>query len=100
LICSTLTELLLKRLKIAGLPGDFINLKRIWFAQRSFYVSIYGENSMLYDPLLETVQGSTLGPVLYAIFISHMFDIKEFHAFSDDSFIPRWNNSSLNKFNT
>jgi hypothetical protein len=29
-----------------------------------------------------------------------MFDIKEFHAFSDDSFIPRWNNSSLNKFNT
>jgi hypothetical protein len=37
------------------------------------------------------VQGSILGPVLYAIFVSQLFDIKEFDAFVDNTYILRWN---------
>ncbi len=40
---------------------------------------------------LGTVQGSILGPVLYAIFVSPIFDIPDMSAFADDTFIPKWN---------
>jgi hypothetical protein len=53
----------------------------------------------LYDLLLGTVQGSILGPVLYAIFVSPMFDLEELSAFADDTFIPM-SNTSLTKLIT
>ncbi len=37
-----------------------------------------------------TVQGSILGPVLYAIFTSTVFDVGKLWAFADDLLIPRW----------
>ena len=43
------TSLLLKRLKIIGLPADVIGLIEIWLEERSFYVSITGETSFLFD---------------------------------------------------
>ena len=57
---------------------------------RSFYVTINGTNSTLYDVLLGTVQGSVLGPVLYALFIAPSFDLEEMSAFADDNFTIRW----------
>jgi retron-type reverse transcriptase len=83
-------NLLLKRLKVIGLPGDVIDLIGVWLRERSFYVSFDGSNSILFDLLLGTVQGSILGPILYDIFVSPLFDIKEFDAFADDTYIPRW----------
>ena len=83
-------DLLLKRLKVVGLPKDVVDLVEIWLRERSFYVSIDGSNSILFDLLLGTVQGSILGPILYAIFVSPLFDIEEFDAFADDTYIPRW----------
>ena len=82
-------DLLIKRLKIIGLPGDIVELIRIWLKDRMFYVSIDGVNSMLYDLLLGTVQGSILGPVLYAIYISPIFDLEQLFAFADDKFVPK-----------
>ena len=63
-------ELLLKRMRIIGLPNDLVNLVSVWLKQRSFYVYIDGNSSLLYDVLLGKVQGSVLGPVIYAIFFS------------------------------
>ena len=86
-------DLLIKRLKIIGLPKDVIDLISAWLSERSFYVSIDGVNSVIFDLLLGTVQGSILGPVLYAIFVSPIFDIADLSAFADDTFIPKSNSS-------
>ena len=72
-----------------GLPEDVISLIRVWLSDRSYYVSVEGANSIMYDLLLGTVQGSILGPVLYAIFVSPLFDLEDLFAFADDTFILR-----------
>ena len=72
------------------LPDDVIDLIKVWLKER-YYVSIDGVNSVFFDLLLGTVQGSILGPVLYAIFVSPMFDIDFFLSFADDTFIPKTN---------
>ena len=79
-------DLLLKRMKIMGLPDDLLDLISVWLRERTYYVCINGENSTLYDLLLGTVQGSVLGPVLYAIYISPLFDLEDMAAFADDNF--------------
>jgi hypothetical protein len=79
-------RLLLIRLKIIGLPIDVIELIKLWLEHRTYYVSIDGVNSILFDLRLGTVQGSVLEPVLYAIFVSPLFDIKPLLSFADDSF--------------
>jgi hypothetical protein len=58
----------------------------VWLENRSYNVSIDGENSILHDLLLWTIQGSVLGPVLYAMFVSPLFDIVPMLAFEDDSY--------------
>ena len=82
-------DLLMKRLKIIGLPEDIISLIRIWLSNRSYYVTVDGSNLILFDLLLGTVQGSILGPILYAIFVSPVFDQEDLFAFADDTFILR-----------
>ena len=84
-------ELLIKRLRIIGLPDDVVELIKAWLMNRSYYVSIDGENSVLFDLQLGTVQGSILGPVLYAIFVSPLFMIEDLDLFADDSYITRSN---------
>ena len=78
-------ELLLKRMRIIGLPNDLVNLVSVWLKQRSFFVYIDGNNS-LYHVLLGKVQGSVLGPVNYAIFFSPLFDLEDMSAFADDNY--------------
>ena len=34
------TELLVRRLRIMGMPGDLVNLIREWLVGRSFYVQV------------------------------------------------------------
>ena len=60
-------ELLIKRLTILGLPGDVINLIKIWLKERFFYVLVNGSESMVRVTWYGIVQGSILGPILYAI---------------------------------
>ncbi len=67
-----------------------MDLTEVWLKERSYYVSIDGVNSNLFDLLLGTVQGSIVGPV----FVSPMFDIDFFLSFADDTFIPK---SNINK---
>jgi hypothetical protein len=84
-------DLLIKRLRILGIPSDLIDLVRVWLSDRSFYVSINGDNSILFELVCGTVQGSILGPILYAIYVSPLFDLQDLTNFADDNFIIRWN---------
>ena len=82
-------NLFIKGLHHIGMPSDIIQMISIWLKERSYFVSIDGNNSTLFDLLSGTVQGSILGPVLYAIFVSPLFDVELVLAFADDNFIPR-----------
>ena len=86
-------ELLIKRLRIMGLPMDLINLIRTWLTDRKQYVEISGHSSAILDLNSGTVQGSILGPLLYAIFVSPMFDLTNITNFADDNFVVAWNKS-------
>jgi hypothetical protein len=83
-------DLLIKRIKILGLPMDVVNLIKLWLEDRSFYVAIDGNNSMHLELISGTVQGSILGPILYAMYVSPLFDIQDLTNFADDNFIIRW----------
>jgi hypothetical protein len=84
-------KLLLKRLRVIGLPGDLIELISKWLESRYFYVTIDGKNSYIRYCDVGTVQGSVLGPILYALFVSPLFDLTEMTLFADDNYIVRWN---------
>jgi hypothetical protein len=71
-------KLLIKQLKILGLPV-VVNLIKLWLEDRSFFVSIDG-----------TVQGSILGPILYVIYISLLFDLHNLTSFANNNFIIGW----------
>ena len=74
------TGLLLKRLEVIGLPADIV------LKERKFYVEANGQVSNFFDSKYGTVQGSILGPILYAIFVSPLFDLAEMTMFADDNY--------------
>ena len=84
-------ELLLKRMKIMGLPNDIMELVKKWLTLRYYYVSIKGNNSYVHLSRVGTIQGSILGPILYAIYTSPLFDLQKMTSFADDTYIVRWN---------
>ena len=81
------TNLLIKRLKVMGFPSDLINLIREWLVGRSFYVQVGEDHSAMFDSDVGTIQGSILGPILYALFISPLFDLTQLTNFADDVYI-------------
>jgi hypothetical protein len=66
-----------------------IEMLKVWLKKRFYNVSIYGENSPMFDLLLGTVQGSILGSILYLNFVAPLFDLEYLKGFTDDMFIPR-----------
>ena len=83
--------LLVKRLDIIGVPTDVVSLIETWLTERLFYVSINGDNSCLMSSDAGTIQGSILGPILYAIFVAPLFDLEKLSNYADDNYIVRWN---------
>ena len=86
-------KLLMKRLTIIGLPKDVVRLIELWLSKRSFFVNINDKNSIVIDLKCGTIQGSILGPILYAIYVSPLFDMLKITNFADDNFVIRWNKS-------
>ena len=84
-------DLLINRLKVMGMPNDLVRLIREWLSGRTFYVEIEGESSALFTSDQGTIQGSVLGPVLYALFVSPLFDLDDLINFADDNFCVEWN---------
>jgi hypothetical protein len=83
-------DLLIRRIKILGLPTDVVDLFKLWLEDRFFYVSKDGNNSLHLELVCGTVQGSILGPILYAMYVSPLFDLHDLTNFADDNFIIRW----------
>ena len=54
-----------------------------------FYVDVKGESSYIKKSDSGTIQGSRLGPILYAIYVSPLFDI------ADDNFIITFHKNKL-----
>ena len=83
-------KLLIKRLRIIGLPGDVVDLIEVWLRERFYYVDISGDRSNLFKSSTGTIQGSILGPFLYAVYVSPIFDICNMSNFADDNFVISW----------
>jgi hypothetical protein len=82
-------DLLIKHLRIVGMPLDMVDLVTVWLNNRFHNVSIDGTNNILFDLLLGAVQGSILCPFLFDMFSAQLFDLELFLAFAGDSFISR-----------
>ena len=76
----------LKRLTIVGLPMDLINLIRIWLSDRTYYITAKGSNSFIRLSEIGTIQGSILGPFLYAIYVAPLQDLYAITLFADDNY--------------
>ena len=87
--------LLVTRLNILGLPDDVITLIKVWLTERFFYVDIDGVTSTLLTTWFGIIQGSILGPVLYAIFIAPLFEIEKLTYYADDGYVLAWNKDRL-----
>ena len=80
-------KIFLKRFKIMGLPEDVIMLVKIWFEQRLFYDDLAGNVSPLTSSDTGMVQGLILSPILYAIFVSLMFNLEKLSNYADDNYV-------------
>ena len=80
-------DLLLGRMSSIGIPEDIIQLLEVWLRRRYFYVEANGSNSEIIENNIGTIQGSILGPILYAIFIRPLYDIEKITTFADDNYI-------------
>jgi hypothetical protein len=63
-------DLLLVRMSFMGLPDDIVLLLRSWLKNRTAFVEVDGECSDYFDVPNGTVQGSSLGPVLFNLFVA------------------------------
>ena len=79
-------DLLLKRLMIVGLPVDMVSLIEIWLKHIMFNIEVDGLISNFYEINSGTIQGSILSPILYAIYVSPLFDLTDLSNFTDDNF--------------
>jgi hypothetical protein len=79
-------DLLLTRLTTLGLPSDWMSLLESWLKDRAAFVEVSVDRSMLYDINIGTVQGSILGPVLFSLFVSPVFELRNIVAYADDTY--------------
>ena len=80
-------KLLIKRMEILGFPNEILLVVANWLKDRHFYCEVNGKNSVMIAMECGTIQGSILGPVLFAIFISPMEDVVEGLAtYADDNY--------------
>jgi len=86
-------NLLYMRLARAGLPGDVIDLIKVWLTDRTGYVECGSEVSEFFKITYGTVQGSVLGPVLFSIYIAPMLEKFDATAYADDSYLIRGENN-------
>ena len=83
-------DLLMSRLRILGIPEDVASLIEIWLRDRCFYVELNDLTSCFYPLDSGTIQGSILGPILYAIYVAPLFDLTDLSNFADDNFALTW----------
>ena len=83
-------NILCKKLKYYGLRGNITNLIHSYLCNRKQYVSLNGFDSILGDLRCGVPQGSSLGPLLFLIYINDFrlcIDKAESGHFADDTFM-------------
>jgi len=80
-------RLLVAKLQAAGIPTNIVALIDEWLTGREAYVEVDGETSYFFDVKKGTVQGSILGPVLFAIFVRGLEDIEPVSIYADDNYL-------------
>lgn len=76
-----------RRLKSSGLPVTLVHLVTTWLSNRFAFVEVDGYRSDIFKIEKGTVQGSILGPVLFAIFIEPIVTFLKLVAFADDNYV-------------
>ena len=81
-------DILLKKMEHYGFRGTFLNLIRSFITDRKYFVSANGTKSDTKTVNNGVPQGSTLGPLLFLIYVNDMSnssDIFNFIQFADDT---------------
>ena len=78
---------LFKSLKRMGIPQTLLMIIRNWLVNRKFYTEINGTCSTFTKIRCGTLQGSVLGPILFALFISPIYNICDMITYADDNYI-------------
>lgn len=86
-------DLLIKRMKILGLPPDVCSLVEEWLKDRSAYVEIGQDTSDFFCVDDGTIQGSVMGPILFSIFIRPLLQMSGILAYADDNYIIETGNN-------
>ena len=79
--------LLKKHLQIKGIPSQLINILDNWLSNRLAYCKVNKINSEFFEVNFGTIQGSILGPMLFALFISPLADITTPTTYADDNYL-------------
>ena len=79
-------SLLIKHLQIMGLPQKLVKLIESWLGNRNMYVDVNNECSIFTEILAGTLQGSCLGPILFALFIAPVYDLTNCFTYADDNY--------------
>lgn len=80
-------ETLFNRMTSLGIPNQLVGLIKDWLSNRNAYVETNQTCSNFFRINKGTVQGSVLGPVLFAIYIRPVFNLAEIDAYADDSYL-------------
>jgi hypothetical protein len=82
-------SLLFKRLKIYGFPESLVSLIKVWLEKRTAYIEVGIRTSSFFSIDKGTIQGSVLGPILFALYIRPLLDILPLFSFADDGYVSR-----------
>ena len=80
-------------MRLFGLPDDIVSLCGNWLSFRYYCVVCGGANTIFHMLDVGTVQGSILGPILYAMFVAPLFDLAKMKKLVDDYFTIEYNQS-------
>lgn len=80
-------DLLNTRLIQIGLPNELCQTINDWLSGRLSYVEYGQHSSNIYEVKTGTVQGSIMGPMLFSLFISPIFDLIDILAYADDNYL-------------
>jgi hypothetical protein len=70
-----------------GIGSQLVDAIMDWLHQRYAFVECEGKSSDFFEILKGTLQGSVLGPVLFALFILPIMEIDDVDVYADDNYL-------------